>query len=59
MIFDYDDFLKNPNLTMFKVLEFFKYENINKEIIEKSIERNSKEFIQKFYGHLNMSRFGN
>ena len=59
MIFDYDDFLKNPNLIMFKVLEFFKYENINKEIIEKSIERNSKEFIQKFYGHLNMSRFGN
>jgi len=59
MIFDYDDLLKNPNLTIFKVLDFFKYENINEEIIKKSVEYNSKEFIKNFYGHLNMSRFSN
>lgn len=44
---------------MLKILNFYKYEKINNDYIKKSIEYNSKDFIEKFYKYKKMGRFTN
>lgn len=57
LVLNYDDLLKDSNKNLFKVLDFFGYENVNKELIKKCVEYNSSDFINNFYGKQDMSRF--
>ena len=59
LILNYDDLIKNTNETILKALKFFKYKNIDIETLKKVSEYNSTNFIKKFYGNLEMSRFSN
>ncbi len=59
LILDYKDLVNDTHNTIFKVLDFFKYENIDNEIIKKSAEYNSTDFIKNFYKTDDMLRFTN
>ncbi len=59
LILNFDNLIENTDETIFKTLTFFKYENIDMEILKKANKYNSTDFIKEFYGSLEMSRFSN
>ena len=57
LIIDFDSLVKDPRNLLKKSLEFYNFEQIKDNVLEKSVEYNSQNFVKIFYGNTNMKRF--
>lgn len=56
-VIDFNSLIKNPRDLLKKSLEFYNFKQIKEELLDKSVEYNSHNFIKNFYGNMNMKRF--